>query len=205
MKPFEDLMNKFKVDLALSGHVHQYHRTKKVFGFQPIEENVDNKFGTVHVIAGHSGTHHKYTTEEKPNKKESEILDEKFYFGGEASHLMIHLNENRLYGQLVQSNNGGILDDFIMMSQLYKEDGYDYILWICLWASFTFAGCLLCLVYTLNQRAHNERDRRRVSEIMNQSLGIGQGNFNIQLGVSVNDEEGRTKEDLQDNALIIRD
>lgn len=57
LKRYEDLINKYNVNLVVHGHVHIYQRSANVKDFE-LGQKGKNGSGPVYVIAGHSGTEH---------------------------------------------------------------------------------------------------------------------------------------------------
>lgn len=121
-KPIEDLLKKYKFDLALFGHVHDYGRLTKLHSFVPLGPSKVNKtlyLAPVYIINGHSGTNHYFPTEN--DKKTSTLINEKYITGKDGNYLQLTISDNVLVGELIDSVTAEFQDYF----WIYPQDSYD--------------------------------------------------------------------------------
>lgn len=74
LKPIEDLISKFEVNLVLSGHVHSYLRSKS-FKNLIVGEKDKSKTGPVYIVAGNSGTSQNIVRKASKNDFQSNIFE----------------------------------------------------------------------------------------------------------------------------------
>jgi len=85
-KPLEDMLMKYKFDLVLSGHQHDYQRLRKHFGFNILGgSRISKTFynAPVYIISGHSGTDHRFP---EKNTMSSKVLDEIYITGKDSNY-----------------------------------------------------------------------------------------------------------------------
>jgi hypothetical protein len=90
------LMNKYKVDLVLSGHLHDYER---------IQPMVSGKPGTMHVICGAAGTRFDNPGYEEIGKLD--LIEKRFYIMGPTGYCSINITQKKLTLNFIAQSHKG--------------------------------------------------------------------------------------------------
>lgn len=122
-KPLEDLFMKYKVDLVLQAHIHDYSRLYKIYdykilGFSNVNDGIYYN-GPVYVVSGHSGTGHEYLF--KNSDIESVRMNEAYLTGYNPNHMELTIGDEKISGRLYDPVSDAVVDSFV----IYPQDGDD--------------------------------------------------------------------------------
>lgn len=162
-------MWKYRVDLVLQAHIHDYTRLSKFKNYVYLgksDVNTKQYTGPVYVTNGHSGTKHFFP--DKPYKGVSKLLNEKFITGSDPYYLQIELNGDTLIGSLMDPVIGTVKDTFTIYSQdsfhdPKKDDGNgewwaDNLWWVIIIAGVFIVANLVAIANVIARRL-NKKDR----------------------------------------------
>jgi hypothetical protein len=121
-KPIEDLLMKYKYDLVLQAHLHDYTRLWKTFSFVRLRSSsldLGKYDGPAYVISGHSGTVHYFPEVQKPSHMSE--LNQRYITGKDANFLHIEIDDEKISVLLKDSVTREVEDEFIVFHNSQYE------------------------------------------------------------------------------------
>lgn len=110
-RPFEIMLRKYKVELALFGHAHWIFRLKWQRDFKLLSSQPDD--APLFIVSGSNGNR------EGPSAIKSPMCD--YIQAGESAWLKLTTTPTMITGEFIQSSNGKVLDKFEILSRKQRE------------------------------------------------------------------------------------